>query len=322
MLVHNLGAIHSAVSRGALSYALQMPKSSLTRTGEVDRLLDTAQRVANCADPLFDDDFQLSLSILNSPRRTPPHAPLECETLERIRFLLTDRFEAALRDAVETPPAPSSEPGAIAATIATLPPPEESGSLSRYIERSAHRGQILELLTHLATALLVQPHAAPGNKLGGLGRSIRAAGLAVGHGNYMHHVPSVTLIGVNALALLAQHPHLRSALAGYSAAVIVESTRTAPWIAAGMRRVGMSAAAVEHHAMLASPAATALQIDARDAADTASRETGGSAGEVLFGAALANTLAGWGADHMLDAFQRDESSLRAPLFFSGPFAPL
>lgn len=320
MLVQNLGAIHSAVSRGALSYAIQMPKSGLTRTGEVDRLLDTAQRVANCADPLFDDDFQLSLSILNSPRRTPPHAPLECETLERIRFLLTDRFEAALRDAVETPPAPSSEPGSVAAAIATLPPPEESGSLSKYIEHSAHRIQIVEYLTHAAAWLLSHPHALPENYVSRLRRSIRAAGLATGPGSYIHHVPAVTLIGANAIDMLARHPHLRSALAGYTAAVMVESTRTAPWIAAGMARVGMRPAAADHHTALANPSAAAIQIDARDAADAATREPGGSIGEVLFGAALANTLAGWTADHLLDNFQRDESSLHAPLITSGHFA--
>lgn len=329
-------------SRGPLSAALLEVLAGSAGSDDVPAL---ARAAAETPDAVFDDDLQLSLFLLYAiayGSLDQLGAELEWDVhLIEARTTLESAFEAGVRMAVDTPPAPAAEREAVAQTLFELTAPSPGPSLSRFVARRADLAQVRELLAQRSIYTLreADAHSWTIPRLTGRAKAalmeiqsdeygggeydrmhqhlfeiaMRGAGLDTSYGAYVDNVPAITLASFNLMTMFGMNRRLRGASVGHLAAFEMTSSIPCRWIAEGIRRVGLGEEVAAYYDEHVEADAVHEQIAGRDLAGSLAEDEPHLLDDILFGAAACLAIDGWGADQILDAWERGESSLRRPL---------
>jgi hypothetical protein len=327
--------------RGALSAALLdlIDGDASVAAHDVPEL---ARDAAAAADPIVDDDLQLSLFLLyaiaygsldqrGAEWEWDPNLIVARATLERA-------FEAELRVRVEVPPMPEHEREAVAAALFELTKPTPGPSLSRFVARRADLEQVRELLiqrsiytlreadahswtiarlTGRAKAALMEIQA---DEYGGgsfermhqqlYARTMRGAGLDDTYGAYVDAAPAITLASFNLMTMFGLNRRLRGASVGHLAAFEMTSSIPCRFVAEGIRRVGFGDDVADYYDEHVEADAVHEQIAGRDLAGSLAEDEPELLPDILFGAAACLTVDGWASEHILEAWEAGRSSLR------------
>jgi hypothetical protein len=293
-------------------------------------------------DPLGDLDLQLALYACYELH----YAALEGvdERWEWSPSLLGFRagLERELEGAVEELAARAEgDPETVSEDLQRLIAADQGPPLSRFLETRGTREQMLEHVAHRSAYQLKEadphswaiPRLSAGPKAAllevqfdeyGGGRAadmhsvlfagtMAALGLDPTYGAYLDRLPGVTLATVNLLSWFGLHRRLRGALVGHLAAFEMTSSIPNRRYGNALRRLGYGTEATRFYDEHVEADAVHEAIAAWDLAGGLAREEPALAGDILFGArALLALEARWGA-HLLDRWERGETSLRAPL---------
>ncbi len=259
-------------------------------------------------------------------------------SLLALRRTLETDFEERLR--AEVPAPEPAEPAEMDVALRQVEAADDAPSLSRHLERDGTREQFLEFVVHRSAYQLKEadPHSWALPRLSGrpkaamveiqadeygggdperihaalFGRTMDALGLDSRYGAYVDHLPAVTLATVNLMSLFGLHRRLRGALVGHLA--LFEMTSSVPnrRYGDGLRRLGLGAATgfFDEHVVAD---AVHESVAAVDLAGGLAEQEPGLAADILWGATALRELEGRWAGHLLGAWERGETSLRAPL---------
>ncbi|WP_193596054.1 iron-containing redox enzyme family protein [Microbacterium sp. YJN-G] len=327
-------------ARGPLSEAV-LSRLTTPALPELCGLAETA--LDRCDDILADDDVQLSLFLLHASAYgsldgLDPDREWDAE-LVAVRRTLETAFEAALRAQVEPTEAPEPKADAVARTLFALVEADNSPSLARYVARKATAEQVRETLIQRSIYTLreADPHSwaiprltgAPkaalveiqADEYGGgrpdrvhaeiFARALRAAGLDDTYGAYVDRVPAITLASLNMMSMFGLNRRLVGAIVGHLAAYEMTSSIPCRMYAEGLRRLGFGDEIAEYFDEHVEADAVHEQIAARDLAGGLAQQHPELLPDILFGAAACLAVDGRSGAHVLDAWQRGESSLRA-----------
>ena len=300
--------------------------------------------VAAPADPLADDDLQLALYVCYELHyRGLPGVDDRWEWdpgLLAFRHRLEAVFEAALLEAV----GPAEE--TCAATemdlaLRAIIDADQGPSLSRHLMRHGTLDEMLEFLVHRSAYQLKEadPHSWALPRLSGAPKAalveiqtdeygggrpqrihaqlfadaLAAVGLDPTYGAYLDRLPGVTLATVNLMSLCGLHRRRRGAIMGHLA--LFEMTSSIPNRRYGdaLRRLGFGGEATAFFDEHVEADAVHESIAAVDLAGGLAHQQPALIPDILWGArALVEVEARW-AGHLLDAWERGESSLLAAL---------
>jgi hypothetical protein len=218
---------------------------------------------------------------------------------------------------------------------------DDGPSLSKFVEREASLGQVEEFVIHRSAYQLKEadPHSWAIPRLSGppkaalveiqadeygggrpervhatmFARSMEALGLDSTYGAYIDLIPAATLATVNLMSLCGLHRRLRGAIVGHLALFEMTSSIPNRRYANGLRRLGLGRRATAFFDEHVEADAVHENIAAVDLAGGLVRQDPALGPDVLWGArALTALEADWSAA-LLGAWERGESSLRAPL---------
>jgi hypothetical protein len=293
---------------------------------------------------LADDDVQLALYLcyeLHYGELEGVDDDWEWDPgLLAFRAVLERAFEAALRVAVRSP-CEAANPQQLGTQLNALVAADDGPPLSRYVETRATREQLRELLVHRSAYQLKEadPHSWAIARLSGppkaalvevqadeygggraerihaalFARAMAAVGLDARYGAYVERLPGITLATVNLMSLCGLHRRLRGAIVGHLAAFEMTSSLPNRRYGNGLRRLGFGVEATDFFDEHVEADAVHEQVAAWDLAGGLARTEPQLADDILWGAvALLELEARW-AHHLLDAWERGESSLLAPL---------
>jgi hypothetical protein len=324
------------IPRGETSGALL----SALRAAPGERLLPDAAD----DDPLAGDDQHLALYLIYELHyRGLPGVDDRWEwepELIALRTALEARFEAAL---VEQLGAPSDgvAPDEMDLALRAIADADEAPSVSTYIERTASLPQVLEFVVHRSAYQLKEadPHSFALPRLWGppkaamveiqadeygggrperihaqlFADSMAALGLDARYGAYVDRIPGVTLATVNLMSMLGLQRRWRGALVGHLALFEMTSSLPNARYARGLRRLGFDGAATAFFDEHVEADAVHENLAAVDLAGGLARQQPELARDVLWGArALVDVEARW-ARHLMDAWERGETSLLAEI---------
>jgi hypothetical protein len=296
---------------------------------------------------LSDEDFQLSLYLCYELHyRGLPGVDERWEwdpSLLAARGALEAAFEAALEDAV----AHREETVAVDELDLALREISEGDgpSLSSYMRGRACLEQFREFLIHRSAYQLKEadPHSWAIPRLGGapkaalieiqmdeygrgrvdwmhselFARAMRALGLDTRYGAYLEQIPGVTLATVNLMSLFGLHRRWRGAIVGHLALFEMTSSIPNRRYAEGLRRLGLDGEATRFFDEHVTADAVHENIAAVDLAGGLAGQEPGLLGDILWGArTLAHLDARW-SEHMLSAWEREDSSLLASPLVAG-----
>jgi hypothetical protein len=298
-------------------------------------------------DVLADEDFQLSLYLCYELHyRGLPGVDERWEwdpSLLAARAGLESVFEAALEAEV-----PHREEAAPAADLdlALREIAEDDGpSLSAYMRAKASLEQFREFLIHRSAYQLKEadPHSWAIPRLGGspkaalieiqmdeygrgraewmhaelFARSMRALGLDSTYGAYIEQIPGVTLATVNLMSLFGLHRRRRGAIVGHLALFEMSSSIPNRRYAEGLRRLGFGREASWFFDEHVTADAVHENIAAVDLAGGLASQEPALLADILWGArALVHLDVRW-IEHVLGAWEREESSLLAQPLVAG-----
>jgi len=309
-----------------------------------DVVLTRWRDAAQAADPLTDDDVQLTLWTLYALHYRGFEGVDDAwewdPGLLRRRRVLEVAVEAALREQVPVPPETAPDREAVAAALFAMTAPGPGPSVARYISRSADATQAEELLIHrsLYTLMEADPHTwaiprlsgAPkaalvevqSDEYGGgrpermhsalFARTMRGAGLVDDYGYYVDRLPAVTIGALNAMSLFGLHRRWRGAIAGHLAAFEMTSSLPNRLYGDGFRRLGHDEGTTDYFDEHVEADAVHEQIAGRDLAGRLAEQEPELVDDILFGAATCLYLDDLVGQHLLDAWSAGTSSLRAP----------
>ena len=319
--------------RGALSAVL------------VEELREPAHPLAppplsDFADPLADEDLQLSLYLLYELHYRGFDGVDERWEWEPSLVALAGRlehiFETAVREAVGAlppPPAPEDADRALRSAAEA----DDGPSMSLYLSRDGTNEQILEFMIHKSAYQLKEsdPHSWVVPRLTGapkaalmevqadeygagrperihaemFARSMKAMGLDSSYGAYLDRIPGVTLAAVNLMSFFGLHRRLRGAVVGHLALFEITSAVPSRRYADALRRLGYEGEAPEFFDEHVEADAVHENIAAVDLAGGLIRQDAALADDVMFGAlALIELDARW-ARHTLGCWETGDSSL-------------
>jgi hypothetical protein len=323
--------------RGPLSEQLfeglaGQPHTQLAAPGSID-----------CADPIADEDLQLALYVAYELHYTAIAGVDErwewSPSLLAFRAALEQPFEEAVAELVAPAEATELESvgGALQAIVAADPGPP----LSRYMETHGTREQMLEHVVHRSAYQLKEadphswaiPRLSPGPKAallevqfdeygGGssermhsvlFAKTMEALGLDGVYGRYIDRWPGVTLAAVNLVTGLGLHRRRRGALVGHLAAFEMTSSIPNRRYGNALRRLGFGPEATHFYDEHVEADAVHENIAAWDLAGGLAATEPEVAADILFGArALLQVEARWAA-HLMDSWERGETSLLSPV---------
>lgn len=295
------------------------------------------------ADPIADEDLQLALYVayeLHYAGISGVDEGWEWEpSLLGFRAALERPFEAAVAALVR--PASEEElasvPDALQGIVAEDPGPP----LSRYMETQGTREQMLEHVVHRSAYQLKEadPHSwaiprlgprpkaalleVQADEYGGgsaermhsvlFAKTMAALGLDPAYGAYLDGLPGVTLATVNLMSGFGLHRRRRGAIVGHLAAFEMTSSIPNRRYGNALRRLGFDREATHFYDEHVEADAVHENIAAWDLAGGLAADEPEVAADILFGArALLQVEARW-ASRLMDAWERGESSLLAPL---------
>jgi hypothetical protein len=299
---------------------------------------------AASADLVLGEDFQLSLYLLyelhyRSFSGVDERWEWQPQMLG-LRAMLEADFEAALRERV---PAlgMAVDPAHLGGEIRRLIDEDDGPQLSVYMERSATLEQFREFLIHRSAYQLKEadPHtwAIPrlqgpakaalvevqADEYGGgrpdrvhatlFAKAMRALGLDADYGAYLARIPADTLATVNLMSLFGLHRRLRGAIVGHLAAFETTSPIPNGRYAKGLRRLGLGEDALDFFDEHVEADSVHENIAVYDMAQGLAIAEPELAGDILFGVRALLHLDGRFAAHLLERWERDESSLLEPV---------
>ncbi|WP_315096722.1 iron-containing redox enzyme family protein [uncultured Cellulomonas sp.] len=299
--------------------------------------------VAASADPLADDDLQLTLWTLYALHYRGFEGVDDAwewdPDLLRLRGVLEGAFEAALRGRVPVPTGVPAEREAVAGALFAMTAPGPGPSVARYVAKQADATQAGEFLVHRSIYQLMEadPHTWAIPRLSGVpkaalvevqsdeygggrpermhsalfARTMRGAGLVDEYGYYVDRLPAVTLAALNLMSLLGLHRRLRGAIAGHLAAFEMTSSLPNRLYGDGFRRLGHDAGTTEYFDEHVEADAVHEQIAGRDLAGALGELEPELVPDILFGAAACLYLDDLVGEHLLAAWSAGSSSLRA-----------
>ena len=311
-----------------------------------------ATQLAETTDIIGDDDLQLALFCLYELHYTgldgvPDQWEWEPDLL-RVRRLLEDPFEAALRSAaaeaakdLDLPSDGGLTSDQVADVLFGLAASDTGPSVSRYVARKASLQQLKEFLVHKSIYQLKEadPHtwAIPrlqgrakaalveiqADEYGGgrpdrmhsalFARTMRGLDLDDSYGAYVDAVPAVSLAAVNLMSLCGLNRRLRGAITGHLAIYEMTSSQPNRFYGNGFRRHGFDADVTHYFDEHVEADAVHEQIAGRDLAGGLVEAEPHLLGDVLFGATAVMAIDGRMSAHLLGSWENGESSLRAAL---------
>ena len=261
-------------------------------------------------------------------------------SLLAFRGELERRFEAELLELVG-PPGEPPEPSQVDVLLRELMHGDEAPSVSTYIEREATAAQLREFMVHRSAYQLKEadPHSWALPRLWGkpkaamveiqadeygngrpddihaelFAQAMEAVGLDSTYGAYLDQIPGATLATVNLMSMFGLHRRLRGAIVGHLA--LFEMTSSVPnrRYASGLRRLGYDEDAYRFFDVHVVADAVHESIAAVDLAGGLAQQDPRLGADILWGARALLAIDGRWAQHMMDAWDADTSSLRPAL---------
>jgi Iron-containing redox enzyme len=292
------------------------------------------------ADPIADEDLQLALYVAYELHYSGVRGVDEGwewePSLLGFRAELERAFEVAVAELVE--PASEAELASVGAALQAIVAEDPGPPLSRYMETQGTREQMLEHVIHRSAYQLKEadphswaiPRLSPGPKAallevqadeygGGSAErmhsvlfadTMAALGLDPTYGAYLEQLPGVTLATVNLISLFGLHRRRRGALVGHLAGFEMTSSIPNRRYGNALRRLGCGRDATHFYDEHVEADAVHENIAAWDLAGGLAADEPEVAADILFGArALLQVEASW-ATHLMDSWDRGESSLR------------
>ena len=323
--------------RGPLGDAL---RADLTGGTEISAAtVELARRAADAADPLHDDDLQLSLAVAYELHyRGFDGVADDWEwqpTLLGVRALLERAHLAALRALTGTPQ-PGDDP--IDRQLTALIAADDGPSLSAYMAKRGTLEQWREYLTLRSVYHLKEgdPHTFAVPRLSGRAKAamveiqadeygggsaermhselfagmMRDLGLDAVYGALWDDAPAVAFTSVNTMSLFGLHRRWRGAALGHLAVVEMTSSEPSRRYSAGLRRLGFDAGTTVFYDEHVEADAVHEQIASVDMCGSLVAEHPELAPDVLFGAAASLAMDGLAAGHLLGAWEAGRSALR------------
>ena len=340
-------------TRGPISSALfaGLAKDPETAGAELDGLYRlVAGRVATTDDIIADEDIQVSLFCLYELHYSGLHGTSDGwewePALIRVRRLIEEPFEAALRDAAcqaagdfELPAGVAMTSDAVADVLFGLAATDTGPSVSRYVAKKASLEQLKEFLIHKSIYQLKEadPHtwAIPrlhgrakaalveiqADEYGGgrpermhsalFARTMRGLGLDDRYGAYVDAVPAVSLASVNLMSLCGLNRRLRGAITGHLAIYEMTSSQPNRFYGNGFRRHGFGADVTHYFDEHVEADAVHEQIAGRDLAGGLVEAEPNLLADVLFGATAVMAIDSRLSAHLMSSWEAGETSLRA-----------
>jgi hypothetical protein len=295
------------------------------------------------ADPIADEDLQLALYVVYELHYTSIRGVDErwerSPSLLAFRGALERPFEEAV--AALVPPAEAAELESVGAALQEIVAEDPGPPLSRHMETQGTREQMLEHVVHRSAYQLKEadphswaiPRLSPVPKAallevqfdeygGGNSERMHSAlfaktmsglGLDDTYGAYLERWPGVTLATVNLISLFGLYRHRRGALVGHLAGFEMTSSIPNRRYGNTLRRLGYGPEVTHFYDEHVEADAVHENIAAWDLAGGLAADEPEVAADILFGArALLQVEARW-ATHLMDAWQGEGTSLRAPL---------
>ena len=294
-------------------------------------------------DPIGDEDLQLALYVSYELHYSGIRGVDESwewsPSLLSFRGALERPFEEGVAELV--PPAEAQELESVGAALQEIVAEDPGPPLSRYLETQGTREQMLEQVVHRSAYQLKEadPHswaiprlsAGPKAALlevqfdeygGGnaermhsslFAKTMSGLGLDPTYGGYIDRLPGVTLATVNLITSFGLHRRRRGALVGHLAGFEMTSSIPNRRYGNALRRLGYGPEVTHFYDEHVEADAVHENIAAWDLAGGLAADEPDVAADILFGArALLQTEARW-ATHLMDSWERGETSLRSPL---------
>jgi hypothetical protein len=294
-------------------------------------------------DSLASDDLQLALYVcyeLHYANLAGVDDRWEwAPSLLAFRGALEEQLDAGLSELC--PRVPGTEPAQVGNSLQQLIAEDDGPPLSRYMETQGLLEQLLEHVVHRSAYQLKEadPHSWAIPRLSarpkaallevqfdeyGAGRPERmhsvlfaetmvALGLEASYGAYVDLLPGITLAGVNMISYFGLHRRLRGALVGHLAAFEMTSSIPNRRYGNALRRLGYGTEATRFYDEHVEADAVHEAIAAWDLAGGLARAEPHLADDILFGARALLALEARWAEHLLDAWRSERSSLLRPM---------
>jgi hypothetical protein len=294
---------------------------------------------------LHDDDLQMALYLCYELHYSGVEGVDERYEWDPVVLMLRGAleavFETALRSIVSGRPGRSVPVGQL---LQRLVREDDGPPLSRYLETRGTGRQFREHVVHRSAYQLKEadPHswAIPrltgsvktalveiqADEYGGgdaeqmhavlFANTMRGLGLDDRYGAYLHLLPGITLATVNLMSFLGLHRRLRGALVGHLAVFEMTSSIPNRRYGNGLRRLDHGADVTRFYDEHVEADAVHESIAVWDLADGLARAEPALADDVVFGGRALLTLEALWAAHILNAWDRGETSLRGPLHWT------
>ena len=302
-----------------------------------------APGLVDSADPIADEDLQLALyasyELHYSGIRGVDERWEWSPSLLSFRGALERPFEEAT--AALVPPAAAEELESVGEALQGIVAEDPGPPLSRYLETQGTLEQVLEHVVHRSAYQLKEsdPHSWAIPRLGpapkaallevqfdeyGGGSSERmhsvlfaktmeGLGLDPTYGHYLDRWPGVTMATVNLMTGFGLHRRRRGAIVGHLAAFEMTSSIPNRRYGNALRRLGFGPEVTHFYDEHVEADAVHENIAAWDLAGGLAADEPEVAADILFGArALLQIEARW-ASHLMESWERGETSLRTPL---------
>ncbi|HET7120764.1 MAG TPA: iron-containing redox enzyme family protein [Solirubrobacterales bacterium] len=299
------------------------------------------------ADAIGDDDLQLALYVAYELHYTRIDGVDEAwewsPALLAFRAGLERPFEEAI--AALVPAGSEDETASVGAALQAIVAEDPGPPLSRQMETQGTRGQMIEHVVHRSAYQLKEadphswaiPRLSPAPKAAllevqadeyGGGDSARmhsvlfaetmaALGLDPTYGAYVDRLPGLTLATVNLVSGFGLHRRRRGALVGHLAAFEMTSSIPNRRYGNALRRLGYGPEATHFYDEHVEADAVHENIAAWDLAGGLAAAEPEVAVDILFGARALLALEARWANHLVDSWERGESSLLSPLPTAG-----
>ncbi len=340
-------------TRGPVSSALfeALAQAPDTAGPGVDGLHSLVVRqLAGTGDIIADEDIQLALFCLYELHYSgldgvSDHWEWE-PALIRVRRLIEEPFEAALRAAaqevagnLELPAGVAMTSDAVADVLFGLAATDTGPSVSRYVARKATLDQLKEFLVHKSMYQLKEadPHTWAIPRLSGrpkaalveiqadeygggrpermhsalFARTMRGLGLDDSYGAYVDAVPAISLASVNLMSLCGLNRRLRGAITGHLAIYEMTSSHPNRFYGNGFRRHGFGPDITHYFDEHVEADAVHEQIAGRDLAGGLVEAEPQLLADVLFGATAVMAIDSRLSAHLMTSWEAGQTSLRA-----------
>jgi hypothetical protein len=293
------------------------------------------------SDPLSDDDAALALYVLYELHYRGFEGVDEDWEWEPSLLGARARLEAAMLERLRDVAGVDEAPGDVAEALWQLVGEGGGRSLSAFLASNGTVEQMREFAVHRSAYQLKEadPHSWAIPRLTGsvkaamvevqadeygagverdmhqnlFALTMQALGLNARYGFYLDLLPATTLAPVNIISFLGLHRRWRGALVGHLALFEMTSVEPMGRYSLALRRMGFGPAARHFFEVHVVADAHHQRVAANDLAGGLAKQDPRLSADIVFGARCAMAVEGAFSESVLDAWQRQETSLRGPL---------